>query len=52
MDEEIAALDGCIAILEEMSEESADPRIWTMVAALKWTAERLDEVDDQSIKLK
>ena len=46
MDEIIAAIEGCTAMLEEMSEESADPRIWMMVAALRWTVERLDALDE------
>lgn len=46
MDEQIATIEGCIAILEELSEESADPRIWTMISALRWTAESLEAADE------
>ena len=46
MDEIITAITGCVEMLEELSEESPDNRIWTMIAALKWSAERLDEMDE------
>lgn len=43
MDEQIATIEGCIAILEELSEESSDPRIWTMISALRQVVYRLDD---------
>ena len=46
MDEIITSIYGCVEMLEELSEESADNRIWAIIAALKWDAERLDEIDE------
>ena len=42
MDEVLETLEGCVAILEAMEEERHDPRLYAIIAALKWAVARID----------
>ena len=44
MDEAVEALEGCMAILEAMEEDSHDPRHYTLIAAIRWAVGILDGI--------
>ena len=42
MDEVLETLEGCIAVLEAMEEERHDPRLYAVMAALRWAISQVE----------
>ena len=42
MDEVLETLEGCVAILEAMEEERHDPRLYAVMAALRWAISQVE----------
>ena len=42
MDEVRETLEGCVAILEAMEEERHDPRLYAIIAALRWAISQVE----------
>ena len=42
MDEVLETLEGCIAVLEAIEEERHDPRLYAVIAALRWAISQVE----------
>lgn len=42
MDEVLETLEGCVAILEAMEEERHDPRLYAVIAAIRWAISQVE----------
>lgn len=46
LSEPIAIIEGCISIMEAATEETPDPRLHTLIAALRQASAQLTEIDE------